>query len=202
MNQDQLHLIKLLRPLNLTGSFVEVGTWKGDFASRVLQFLDCSMLYCIDPYIPFPNHVYRDSINDILLFHGDQIYDATKQRLEQIGPNRVQMIRKESLEAVNDFEDMSLDFVYIDANHEYNYALQDILAWYPKVKPGGILAGDDVWSTDLNEYSQNNNMFIQFKDSMKSKAYFGVYPALKEAEKQLGIEITILKSQFYHIKPM
>jgi hypothetical protein len=61
----------------------------------------------------------------------------------------------------------------------YEYALQDILAWYPKVKPGCILAGDDIWSTNMDDYSENKNMFIQFDNYQKSKAYFGVYPAIK-----------------------
>ncbi len=47
------------------------------------------------------------------------------------------------MDAVKDFEDNSLDFVYIDANHEYDYVKQDITEWTKKVKPGGIVAGHD-----------------------------------------------------------
>ena len=41
------------------------------------------------------------------------------------------------------FADNSLDFVYIDANHQDPYVTQDITAWQGKVRPGGILAGHD-----------------------------------------------------------
>jgi hypothetical protein len=201
MNQGQLHLIKLLKPLKMTGLFVEVGTWQGDFASTILGFLDCRMLYCIDPYTHFADDIYKDSMNlQLKGAHGTNLYESTKQRLEKKAPGRIEMIRKTSLEAVNNFEDETLDFVYIDANHAYEYVLKDILAWYPKVKQGGILAGDNIWSTDMNQYNKEKNMIIQFKNAQRSTAYFGVYPAVKAAEEQLGIEFHIIKTQFYCLK--
>ena len=42
-------------------------------------------------------------------------------------------------------EDGSLDFVFIDASHEYEHVKADILKWYPKVKNGGVLAGHDCY---------------------------------------------------------
>jgi len=41
------------------------------------------------------------------------------------------------------FEDNSLDFVFIDADHRYSYISQDIKLWLPKVKPRGIISGHD-----------------------------------------------------------
>jgi len=43
----------------------------------------------------------------------------------------------------NLFEDESLDFVYIDANHEYKWVSSDIVLWFPKVKKGGWIGGHD-----------------------------------------------------------
>jgi predicted O-methyltransferase YrrM len=48
-----------------------------------------------------------------------------------------------SLAAADDFTDGSLDFVFIDATHTYDAVSRDIAAWWPKVKPGGLLAGHD-----------------------------------------------------------
>ena len=45
------------------------------------------------------------------------------------------------MDALADFEDKSLDFVYIDANHEYSYVFEDITKWYKKIKKGGIISG-------------------------------------------------------------
>jgi predicted O-methyltransferase YrrM len=52
-------------------------------------------------------------------------------------------VRKFSFDAANDFADCSLDFVYVDAVHDYKNALRDILDWWPKIKPGGVMAGHD-----------------------------------------------------------
>src|SRR5260221_412005 len=51
------------------------------------------------------------------------------------------------MEAVEDFEDESLDFVYIDANHEFRYIAEDLCEWTKKVKKGGIVAGHDYFYT-------------------------------------------------------
>lgn len=55
------------------------------------------------------------------------------------------VIHKASMDAVREFEDNSLDFVYIDANHRYHSALDDITAWAKKVRIGGVICGDDYY---------------------------------------------------------
>ena len=52
-------------------------------------------------------------------------------------------IRKLSVEAANLYPDNSIDFVFIDACHDYECVLADIRAWYPKVRPTGYIAGHD-----------------------------------------------------------
>lgn len=55
----------------------------------------------------------------------------------------VRMLPVPSLDAAAMFADASIDFVYIDGAHEYDDLKADIIAWGPKVKNGGIIAGDD-----------------------------------------------------------
>ncbi len=52
-------------------------------------------------------------------------------------------IRMDSVEAAKLYQDESLDFIYIDADHSYESVKNDILAWFPKLKVNGILAGHD-----------------------------------------------------------
>jgi predicted O-methyltransferase YrrM len=55
----------------------------------------------------------------------------------------VNIYKLSSEEAIDNYKDNSLDFVFIDASHDYESVLQDMRSWYAKVKPGGIFAGDD-----------------------------------------------------------
>jgi len=57
--------------------------------------------------------------------------------------SRFVAIEKPSLEAVREFDDCSLDMVYIDAGHLYLQVKADIQAWRKKVRPGGVLCGHD-----------------------------------------------------------
>lgn len=52
-------------------------------------------------------------------------------------------IQSGSSEAAVHFADQSVDFVFIDANHTYDFVKADVNAWLPKIKPGGIIAGHD-----------------------------------------------------------
>jgi predicted O-methyltransferase YrrM len=53
------------------------------------------------------------------------------------------IIDKSSINASQQFADQSIDFAFIDADHDYASVRQDLTAWWPKIKPGGILAGHD-----------------------------------------------------------
>lgn len=71
----------------------------------------------------------------------DRQYEDFKNRLKDKA--FVQIYKEYSFDAVKRFDDNYFDFVYIDADHTYEGCLRDILDWYPKVKKGRFLLGDD-----------------------------------------------------------
>ena len=57
------------------------------------------------------------------------------------------------MDAVKDFENESLDFVYIDGDHNFRHTAEDVYEWSKKVRKGGAVAGHDYWNTP--PYAQN-----------------------------------------------
>jgi hypothetical protein len=55
----------------------------------------------------------------------------------------VSLVIADSITASRLFPDASIDWVHLDARHEYDSVKADIEAWLPKVKPSGWLSGDD-----------------------------------------------------------
>lgn len=71
------------------------------------------------------------------------MYDTVKKKAEKYG-DRLEIIKAYSVDAAERFEDGSLDFVFIDAQHTYDSLKADIAAWEPKVREGGFLCGHDI----------------------------------------------------------
>jgi hypothetical protein len=115
----------------------EIGTESGLYAARLCANNPGVKLHCVDLWSIYPG--YRDHVDQTML---DKCFADTQERLKSYD---VHYIQKYSMDAVKDFEDRSLDFVYIDANHEWPYITQDIYYWSAKVRPGGIISGHDLY---------------------------------------------------------
>lgn len=124
---------------------IEIGTWRGDFANIMCQKLQPSKFYAIDPFMLYEGYTDKPSLSEFANQRNlDMLAGQVENRVAGMLPNgRSQLIRDMSCNAVNQFEDDSLDVVYVDADHKYEPVLADIRAWYAKVKPGCILCGDD-----------------------------------------------------------
>lgn len=128
--------------------FVEIGCWKGRSSAYLATEIANSgkriRLDCVDTWDGSEEHLDPNSPFHVpqLLSDKDWLYYEfirnTFPAKEFINP-----IRCESLKAANLYEDRSLDFVFIDAAHDYTNVMRDILSWYPKVKKGGIISGHD-----------------------------------------------------------
>jgi hypothetical protein len=190
MKQDQYFSARYIRPDSIC---VEIGTWEGDFSYDILLHTTLKKLYCIDPYKHFNDGEYPDNMNDRSQQEWDEKFAKVQKRFEPFG-DRVELMRMSSLEASSQFQDESIDYIYIDGNHEYKAVLTDILAWFPKVKKGGILCGDDIVSTDISEHDADGNVTRIWKPGCGGK--YGTYKALLDAQELLGFGYTIYGTQF------
>ena len=117
------------------GRGAEIGVEQGAYSEVICKANPETTLYCVDAWRAYKG--YRDHTRQSKL---DGFYETTIARLK---PYNATIIRKFSMDAVDDFPDQSLDFVYIDANHSYENVITDIYFWSAKVKKGGLIAGHD-----------------------------------------------------------
>lgn len=115
----------------------EIGVAAADFSTYLCERMPLIELYCIDPWQPYRGNRRGGGLDQQ---HGN--YEIAKKRL---APYNATLIRKMSIDAVKDFEDGSLDFVYIDGNHDFDYVMMDLILWSQKVKTGGVVAGHDYY---------------------------------------------------------
>lgn len=143
------------------GVGVEVGTETGLYSEVLCKAIPNLNLYCVDAWLAYEG--YRETITQE---HVDSLRDKAYQRLKSYN---VQLIKGLSADIVKTFDDDSLDFVYIDANHTYEHVMNDITMWSEKVKSGGIVAGHDYIKKKIIEgkTSQNNGVVKAVNDYTK-----------------------------------
>jgi predicted O-methyltransferase YrrM len=120
--------------------FVEVGTWKGMSASYMaVEIINSGKnikFDCVDTW------EYMDLQQDINESMFNNLYEIFLNNIEPV-KQIVKPVRSISWEAASLYDDKSLDFVFIDAAHDYDSVVKDINAWLPKLKENGTLAGHD-----------------------------------------------------------
>lgn len=127
-------LAKLFAKLGYTEG-AEIGTLEGEYAEMLLDNNPGLHLNCVDPYLAYKGYVeYRTQ---------DRMNEFMANGLRRLEGKNYTLIRKKSSEAAQDFADNSLDFVFIDGNHEFRHVVNDIADWLPKIRKGGIMSGHD-----------------------------------------------------------
>lgn len=124
---------------------VEIGTDRGGYAKDICERFPQIKLYTIDPWLPYNE---GDEVKDRKAMQ--EIEAEARETLSQY-PN-CRIIHDSSMQAINNFQDESIDFVFIDGDHTYYAVLDDIAEWTKKVKKGGIVAGHDYVKDDFRQY--------------------------------------------------
>jgi hypothetical protein len=171
---DVSNLILAINTLgdNLVG--LELGVLKGESLITILNNCSIKKLYGVDswlPYTDFLKHIpdgkpaggatiEEQDINRFLTYHAIKY---SKQK------HKVEIIEKDSLEAVKQIPDNSLDFIFFDAMMTEKQSYEEAKVYYPKIKKGGLFTGHDANCTQQviepiekvkKEYGNDNKIVI------------------------------------------
>jgi len=127
----------------------EIGVEKGDNAKNILNLLNIKQLVLVDPWVDYvdestgisaadPRTLSKDTSSE-MFFNSN--YGLVKNKFSK--NSKVKIIRDYSVNAAKMFDNEYFDFVYIDGHHDYAKVLEDLEAWYPKLKKFGVMCGDD-----------------------------------------------------------
>lgn len=134
----------LMSALNLRGHVVELGVETGSFSSSLLDRLkelgSTPLHYwMLDPWRSQP--FYDDVANRPNDVQARLLQQAAQAVMPHWGVAR--LLQLESEHGARLFDDGSVDCVYVDGRHDYCGVLADLRTWWPKLREGGILAGND-----------------------------------------------------------
>ena len=179
------------------GKGVEVGVYKGEFSQEILKNWT-GTLFMVDVWRPLGEE-YNDSSNH--KYHSD-ILAETMNNIQGYEDRGI-IIRANSEIASQMFQDESLDFVYIDANHAYDFVKKDIQLWFPKVKKGGLFCGHDYmnldWYNDPNFLPNGKDKHIYtntYEGKIHYNGVFGVNPAIDEFFNENNLKLNVIKEWF------
>lgn len=129
----------------------EIGVRHGAYSKYLIENSNLTVLFSIDPWERNPELL-------------DRMEETYKNACENLKSVKSKILRHYSENIVGNFKDESFDFIYIDAQHDYDSVKKDISNWYPKLISGGCLAGHDYherWfgvKKAVDEFCQQNNL--------------------------------------------
>ncbi|MCK9351249.1 MAG: class I SAM-dependent methyltransferase [Candidatus Paceibacterota bacterium] len=123
---------------------VELGVYKGKYSEILMNRMPGLDLTAVDSWKAYKGYKdYPDADLEINAFN------QAKTRSQTRG---FKILQDWSVDASRKFEDESLDFIYIDSNHDFAHVIEDLAAWSPKVKKGGIISGHDFFESRQERY--------------------------------------------------
>mmetsp|Transcript_13840 Transcript_13840/g.35878 ORF Transcript_13840/g.35878 Transcript_13840/m.35878 type:complete len:212 (-) Transcript_13840:570-1205(-) len=137
-------LVELCNELGLDGNAIELGVWHGGFSRHNLRKGKFKRYYMVDPWTFRANDTgvgMRDKN-----FRSDEAnnvnYRIALKSVSEFG-DRAVVMRRFASTTLSEFPDRFFDFIYIDMLHGFDSVSRDLAQWWPKLRPGGMMAGDD-----------------------------------------------------------
>ena len=154
---------------------VEIGVSVGSNAAVVFEYLKPKKYYLIDPYKKQIEGYFNSSLTQASF---DEAYKKMFASFNGL-PNVV--IKKMTSEEAAPEVENDLDFVYVDGSHIYEAVNLDLNLWYPKIRSGGVLCGDDYNAPGVekavDEFVSINNLKMELSiDSAHPTQFWIIKP--------------------------
>ena len=153
----ETYRVRMLDRLPKGCAVMEIGVWKGDHASILLDRLEPRVLHLVDPWRFQPAYAKRWYGGAMAKSQADMdaIHDGVVARFAHRAG--VLVHRKPSVDALREFEDGTLDIVFIDGDHSFECVVQDLALAQRKVRSGGYICADDWnWKDEQGRTSVRN----------------------------------------------
>lgn len=142
---------------------IEIGCWLGRSLVYLAQQVQASgkqlYVYGVEHGLGSPEHAEQ------VAKAGGTIVGALSRNLLECGvADIVTLIVGRSMHVARLFPPGSVDFVFIDAGHDFQNVLSDLAVWWPRIKPGGVLAGHDYGDPAWPEVSRAVHQFFPNAD--------------------------------------
>ena len=152
----------------------EIGVAEGKNSLVLCENIPDLELYCVDLWDVY----YRAKFKLKSKAQQEEALGRAHEKLDQYG---VTFVNKPSMEAMGDVPE--LDFVYIDADHAFDFVMQDIIEWSKKVRPGGIVSGHDYYRfrgagvvDAVNAYTHAHQINEWFLTDERTPSFFWAMP--------------------------
>jgi len=124
--------------------FVELGSYLGKSTScMAVEIINSGKNIRFDSIDLFEGDTgSRKTKADVANRDGSMIEAKCRENLSPVS-DYVNIIKGDAIELADAYEDNSIDFLYVDDYHETEHVYKELVAWWPKIKAGGVLAGDD-----------------------------------------------------------
>ena len=140
MNTHKNIVVELINVFAPNGVGIEIGVYAGETSHAILKDTTAQHLYLIDPWIKGSEEKCNRHYLQVCKLMNEEFSERTT------------IIRKKSEDATEDVPN-DLGFVFIDGDHHYDYVMNDLTLWVPKVRSGGLIVGHD-WGHDFPEVIQ------------------------------------------------
>lgn len=146
--QSLIHLLNIYFEDEIVGAEIGVAA-AHNLCTLLQQCPNIKTMYAIDPYKPYYDDFTGNTIDEKL---SELVQWSAHHNVSYSGhKDKVIFIQEESVDAAKKIEDSSLDFVFLDAHSTADQVIENLNAWYPKIKTGGIISGHD-WVSIVVQY--------------------------------------------------